>query len=99
MVASLGAWLVPNRQAWLRDFAVSGFANSSDARNSGTLMQCATLNVGTSFGPMQAAALSTRLLAKTPKLSAPTPSRMPSKVAREDEPLLVKAAKSGDDSA
>lgn len=33
---------------------------------------------------------------KTIALSAPTPHRLASKVAREDEPLLVAAAKSGD---
>ena len=32
-------------------------------------------------------------------LSTPHPHRLPSKVAREDEPLLVKAAKSGDAAA
>jgi RNA polymerase sigma-70 factor, ECF subfamily len=62
-------------------------------------MQCATLNVGTGFGPIYSAALNTGLLAKNPKLSAPTPNRLQSKIAREDEPLLVKAAKSGDASA
>ena len=62
-------------------------------------MQCATLNVGTGFGPIHSAALTTRLLAKNPKLSAPTPERIPSKIARDDEPVLVKAAKSGDASA
>jgi RNA polymerase sigma-70 factor (ECF subfamily) len=63
------------------------------------LMQCATLNVGTGFGPINSAALTNQLLAKNPKLSAPTPDRLPSKIAREDEPLLVKAAKSGDTTA
>jgi RNA polymerase sigma-70 factor (ECF subfamily) len=67
--------------------------------DSGTLMQYATLNIGTSFGLIHSAALSTRLLAKNPKLSAPTPERIPSKIARDDEPLLVKAAKSGDATA
>jgi RNA polymerase sigma-70 factor, ECF subfamily len=62
-------------------------------------MQCATLSVGPGFGPFNLAALTTRLLAKNPKLSAPTPERIPSRIAREDEPLLVKAAKSGDTSA
>jgi hypothetical protein len=62
-------------------------------------MQCATLNIGTGFGLIDSAALSTRLLAKNPKLSAPTQNRLQSKIAREDEPLLVKAAKSGDASA
>ena len=62
-------------------------------------MQCATLNVGIGFGPIHLAALPTRLLAKNPKLSAPTPNRLQSKIAREDEPLLVKAAKSGDATA
>lgn len=62
-------------------------------------MQCATLNIGTGLGPFPSAAQTTRLLAKNPKLSSPTPNRIPSKIAREDEPLLVKAAKSGDASA
>src|SRR6202451_3192124 len=69
------------------------------ARDSGTLMQCATLNVRTGFGPIHSAALTPRLLANNPKLSPPTPNRIPSKIAREDEPLLVKAAKSGDATA
>jgi len=38
-------------------------------------------------------------LAKAPTLSIPNPHRLPSKVAREDEHLLVAAAKSGDTSA
>src|ERR1700760_1212988 len=59
-------------------------------------MQCATLHIGNGFGLNRGAAVSTRLLAKNPKLSAPTPNRLTSKIAREDEPLLVKAAKSGD---
>jgi RNA polymerase sigma-70 factor, ECF subfamily len=50
---------------------------------------CATLSLesiqlGLLFGP------------KTHPLSAPNPHRLPSKVAREDEHLLVAAAKSGD---
>src|SRR6202451_1658356 len=62
-------------------------------------MQCATLNIGTGFGLIDSAALSTRILAKNPKLSASSQNRLQSKIAREDEPLLVKAAKSGDASA
>jgi RNA polymerase sigma-70 factor (ECF subfamily) len=62
-------------------------------------MQYATLNIGISYGLTHSAALATRLLAKNPKLSAPITNRLPSKVAREDEPLLVKAAKSGDATA
>src|ERR1700760_2987031 len=62
-------------------------------------MQCATLHIGNGFGLNRGAAVSTRLLAKNPKLSAPTPERLPSKIARDDEPVLVKAAKSGDANA
>jgi hypothetical protein len=62
-------------------------------------MQCATLTIGTGFGLIDSAALSTRILAKNPKLSASSQNRLQSKIAREDEPLLVKAAKSGDASA
>jgi RNA polymerase sigma-70 factor, ECF subfamily len=70
-----------------------------ESQDSGLSMQCATLIVGTGFRPIYSAALTTRLLAKNPKLSAPIPNRISSKIAREDEPLLVKAAKSGDPSA
>jgi RNA polymerase sigma-70 factor (ECF subfamily) len=63
-------------------------------------MQCATFNAATSGADwMHSAALKTRRMPKPPKLSSPTPQRLPSKVAREDEPLLVSAAKSGDAAA
>jgi RNA polymerase sigma-70 factor, ECF subfamily len=89
---------VGNFKNW-RAISCAGCCGQPMARDSGTLMQCATLNVGTGFGPIHSAALTTRLLANNPKLSAPTPNRIPSKIAREDEPLLVKAAKSGDATA
>src|ERR1700760_1535439 len=66
----------------------------------GTPMQCATFSAATNGADwMHSAALKTRRMPKTPKLSSPPPPRLPSKVAREDEPLLVSAAKSGDAAA
>ena len=56
-------------------------------------MYCATLAVRS----IQPGLLT--ILGKAPTLSTPNPHRLPSKVAREDEHLLVAAAKSGDTSA
>ena len=56
-------------------------------------MYCATLDVH-SIEPGLLANL-----VKTPTLSTPNPHRLPSNVAREDEHLLVAAAKAGDVSA
>ena len=63
-------------------------------------MQCATFNAATNGADgMYSAALRPGACQSPPKLSSPTPQRLPSKVAREDEPLLVSAAKSGDAAA
>src|ERR1700737_205350 len=59
----------------------------------GTALYCATLAVRS----IQPGLLT--ILGKAPTLSTPNPHRLPSKVAREDEHLLVAAAKSGDTSA
>jgi RNA polymerase sigma-70 factor, ECF subfamily len=59
----------------------------------GTSVLCATFMTDTASRGLSLA------LQRTNPLSAPTPHRLPSTVAREDEHLLVAAAKSGDAAA
>jgi RNA polymerase sigma-70 factor (ECF subfamily) len=73
--------------------AVTTSSKSNREAEIGSNVLCATLMTDTANRePVHS-------LAKANALSAPNPHRLPSTVARDDEPLLVAAAKSGDASA